>query len=100
IRVFHVTGVQTCALPILAVVSTKIASAVHLVLDEVGLKADVVAGGLFAGDKGLALTEHGVSVYVGDHVGDVAGARAAGATSVARAEERRVGKGCGGGGVA
>lgn len=66
-----------------AVVSTKIASAVHLVLDEVGLKADVVAGGLFAGDKGLALTEHGVSVYVGDHVGDVAGARAAGATSVA-----------------
>jgi uncharacterized protein len=66
-----------------AVVSTKVETAVRLVLDEVGLTADVVAGGLFAGAKGLALAEHGVSVYVGDHVGDVAGARAAGATSVA-----------------
>jgi uncharacterized protein len=66
-----------------AVVSTKVESAVRLVLDAVGLEADVVAGGLFAGDKGLALAEHGVSVYVGDHVGDVEGAHAAGATSVA-----------------
>ncbi len=66
-----------------AVVSAKVETAVRLVLDQVGLAADVVAGGLFAGDKGLALAEHGVSVYVGDHVGDVAGARAAGATSVA-----------------
>lgn len=66
-----------------AVVSAKVETAVRLVLDQVGLTADVVAGGLFAGDKGLALAEHGVSVYVGDHVGDVAGARAAGATSVA-----------------
>jgi uncharacterized protein len=66
-----------------AVVSTKVETAVRLVLDEVGLVADVVSGGLFAGDKGLALAEHGVSVYVGDHVGDVAGARAAEAASVA-----------------
>ncbi|HET8614641.1 MAG TPA: ATP-dependent sacrificial sulfur transferase LarE [Actinomycetales bacterium] len=66
-----------------AVVSTKVEPAVRLVLDAVGLEADVVAGGLFGGDKGLALAEHGVSVYVGDHVGDVAGARAAGAASVA-----------------
>jgi uncharacterized protein len=66
-----------------AVVSTKVETAVRLVLDEVGLTADIVSGGLFADDKGLALAEHGVSVYVGDHVGDVAGARAAGATSVA-----------------
>ena len=42
-----------------AVVSTKVESAVRLVLGEVGLTADVVSGGLFAGDKGLALTEHG-----------------------------------------
>lgn len=66
-----------------AVVSTKVETAVRLVLDEVGLTADLVSGGLFAGDKALALAEHGVSVYVGDHVGDVAGAKAAGATSVA-----------------
>lgn len=66
-----------------AVVSTKVEAAVRLVLDEVGLTPDVVSGGLFAGDKALALAEHGVSVYVGDHVGDVAGSRAARATSVA-----------------
>jgi uncharacterized protein len=66
-----------------AVVSTKVESAVRLVLQAVGLEADVVSGGLFADGKGLALTEHGVSVYVGDHVGDVAGARAAGSASVA-----------------
>jgi pyridinium-3,5-biscarboxylic acid mononucleotide sulfurtransferase len=65
------------------VVSTKVESAVRLVLDHVGLAADVVVGGLYGPDKGLALAEHGVSVYVGDHLGDVAGARAAGATSVA-----------------
>lgn len=66
-----------------AVVSTKVEPAVRLVLEAVGLEADVVVGGLFGGDKGLALAEHGVSVYVGDHAGDVAGARQAAATSVA-----------------
>jgi uncharacterized protein len=65
------------------VVSTKVEAAVRLVLDHVGLSAEVVVGGLYGPDKGLALAEHGVSVYVGDHLGDVAGARAAGAASVA-----------------
>jgi uncharacterized protein len=65
------------------VVSTKVESAVRLVLEHVGLQAEVVVGGLYGPDKGLALAEHGVSVYVGDHLGDVAGARAAGAASVA-----------------
>ncbi len=65
------------------VVSAKVESAVLLVLDEVGLAVDAVVGGLFAADKGSALTRHSVLIYVGDHVGDVEGARAAGATSVA-----------------
>jgi uncharacterized protein len=65
------------------VVSTKVESAVRLVLEHVGLAADVVVGDLYGPDKGLALADHAVSVYVGDHLGDVAGARAAGASSVA-----------------
>jgi pyridinium-3,5-biscarboxylic acid mononucleotide sulfurtransferase len=64
------------------VVSAKPESAVRLVLDHVGLEADVVVGSLFAADKGLALREHGVSVYAGDHPGDVVGALAAGACAV------------------
>lgn len=47
------------------------------------LPVDVVQGGLWAADKGIALREHGAGVYVGDHPGDVDAARAAGALSVA-----------------
>ena len=32
--------------------------------------------------KGEALQEHGATVYVGDHIGDILGARAAGAVAV------------------
>jgi uncharacterized protein len=64
------------------VVSAKLQSAVHLVLEHVGLQADVVVGDLFGHGKGAALLEHGVGVYVGDHTGDVRGALTAGATSV------------------
>ena len=64
------------------VVSAKFEPAVHAVLDRVGLAADVVVGELFAADKGRALAEHGVSVYVGDHPGDVAGGLAAGAVAI------------------
>ncbi|GAA4360300.1 ATP-dependent sacrificial sulfur transferase LarE [Angustibacter luteus] len=65
------------------VVSAKPEPAVRLVLEQVGLQADVVVGRLFAADKGIALREHGVSVYLGDHPGDVAGAHAADAVAVA-----------------
>jgi phosphoglycolate phosphatase len=66
------------------VVSAKIEPAVRSVLAHVGLdvpprNADVVAGDLFAERKGGALRAHGAEVYVGDHPGDVAAARAAGA---------------------
>lgn len=65
------------------VVSAKTQTAVHLVLEHVGLVADIAVGDLFAAAKATALREHGVSVYVGDHTGDVEGALAAGAASVA-----------------
>jgi pyridinium-3,5-biscarboxylic acid mononucleotide sulfurtransferase len=64
------------------VVSAKPETAIRLVLDHVGLEPDVVVGGLFAADKGPALAEHGVSVYAGDHPGDMSGAHAGGALAV------------------
>lgn len=64
------------------VVSAKLESAVRCVLDHVGLAPDVVVGRLFGADKGIALREHGVHVYCGDHPGDVEGAHAAGAVAV------------------
>lgn len=65
------------------VVSTKVEPAVRLVLAQVGLAVDGVAGGLFALAKAGALRAAGAAVFVGDHPGDVAAARAAGATAVA-----------------
>ncbi|NED95642.1 HAD family hydrolase [Phytoactinopolyspora alkaliphila] len=64
------------------VVSAKIASAVRLVLAHVGLTVDDVVGERFAETKGDALREHGAGVHVGDHPGDMIGARAAGAYAV------------------
>ncbi len=64
------------------VVSAKSEGAVHLVLERVGLTPDVVVGDLFGVEKAGALRAHGVSVYVGDHTGDVVGALSAGATPV------------------
>jgi uncharacterized protein len=52
-------------------------------VDHAGLPVDVVVGDLWGQGKGAALTEHSASVYVGDHVLDVAGAHAAGAVAVA-----------------
>lgn len=51
--------------------------------DHLGLDVDAVIGGLWGTGKAEALLQHGVCVYVGDHVLDVAGARAAGVHSVA-----------------
>ncbi|RPK89308.1 Phosphoglycolate phosphatase [Streptomyces sp. ADI98-12] len=65
------------------VVTAKYEEHARLHLDHLGLRADLVVGGLWAEAKGVALREQGASVYVGDHLGDVRGARAAGAFSVA-----------------
>ena len=61
------------------VVSAKFTPAVHRALDEAGLTelVDVVHGELFAEDKATALIAEGVSIYVGDHPGDMVAARVA-----------------------
>lgn len=51
-------------------------------LDELGFAVDAVIGELWSEAKAAALMEHRAAVYVGDHLGDMRGARAAGATAV------------------
>ncbi|MFJ5561478.1 HAD family hydrolase [Streptomyces sp. NPDC093250] len=65
------------------VVTAKYEPSAKLHLAHLGIEPDAVIGGLWAEQKALALREHEAAVYVGDHVGDVRGARAAGALSVA-----------------
>ncbi|SDT63263.1 phosphoglycolate phosphatase [Jiangella sp. DSM 45060] len=64
------------------VVSAKIESAVRAVLAHVGLPVDDVVGERYAESKGVALRERGADVYVGDHPGDMVGARTAGAYAI------------------
>ncbi|WP_285599241.1 HAD family hydrolase [Kineosporia sp. NBRC 101731] len=69
------------------VISAKSEPGVRSVLEAIGLldhphRPDLIAGGRFGTAKGELLVVEGASVYVGDHVGDVAAARFAGATSV------------------
>jgi phosphoglycolate phosphatase len=65
------------------VVTAKHTPNAELHLAHLGIAPDEIIGNLWAEAKGEALREHGASVYVGDHTGDVRGARAAGALSVA-----------------
>jgi phosphoglycolate phosphatase len=65
------------------VVTAKFAPNAQLHLDHLGLAADVLVGWHWGPKKGEALREHGASVYVGDHIADIHGARAAGALAVA-----------------
>ncbi|WLQ41563.1 HAD family hydrolase [Streptomyces laculatispora] len=64
------------------VVTAKHEPNAKLHLTHLGIEPDVLVGGLWAEAKAEALREHGAGVYVGDHTGDVRGARAAGALSV------------------
>jgi uncharacterized protein len=50
--------------------------------DHLGLDVDLVAGEVWGEGKAAVLRAEGAGIYVGDHVHDVAGARAAGALSV------------------
>ena len=52
-------------------------------LRHVGIVVDLVVGWRWGPAKGETLREHGATVYVGDHIADVDGARLAGAVSVA-----------------
>jgi phosphoglycolate phosphatase len=64
------------------VVTAKYEPNAHVHLKHLRLEPDAVVGDLWAERKALALREHGAGVYVGDHEGDVRGARAADALSV------------------
>ncbi|GAB2870970.1 HAD family hydrolase [Streptomyces deserti] len=65
------------------VVTAKYEPNAKLHLAHLGIEPDAVIGDLWAEQKAEALREHDAGVYVGDHVGDVRGARIAGALSVA-----------------
>ncbi|KOX21131.1 haloacid dehalogenase [Streptomyces sp. NRRL F-6491] len=65
------------------VVTAKNGPHAELHFAHLGIEPDAVVGGLWAEGKAEALRAHGARVYVGDHTGDVRGAAAAGALSVA-----------------
>ncbi|KJK54980.1 HAD family hydrolase, partial [Saccharothrix sp. ST-888] len=65
-----------------AVITGKYEPNARLQLDYIGLVPDILVGGTWAESKGEALREHGAAVYVGDHLGDIRGARAADAVAV------------------
>ncbi|MFI9546893.1 HAD family hydrolase [Streptomyces sp. NPDC052016] len=64
------------------VVTAKWEPNAKLHLEHLGIEADAVIGNLWAEQKAAALREHGAGVYVGDHVGDIRGARSAGTLAV------------------
>ncbi|MFI9204866.1 HAD family hydrolase [Streptomyces sp. NPDC053048] len=65
------------------VVTAKNPRNARLHLEHLDIRPDELIGDLWAEAKAGALREHGASVYVGDHIGDVRGARRAGALAVA-----------------
>jgi pyridinium-3,5-biscarboxylic acid mononucleotide sulfurtransferase len=64
-------------------VTAKLEAHARSHVDRLGLDIDEVVGDRWGHDKGRALADHGATVYVGDHVHDIAGARAADAVAVA-----------------
>ncbi|WP_245721942.1 HAD family hydrolase [Nocardia crassostreae] len=65
------------------VITAKNGPQAQLHVDHLGLAVDDLVGGVWAEEKGTVLREHGASIFVGDHLGDVRGAKAAGAFAVA-----------------
>ena len=55
-------------------------AALHL--SHLGMTADALAGDRFAEGKAAAIKEYGVRWFVGDHVGDMVAATAAGITGI------------------
>ncbi|WP_235948449.1 HAD family hydrolase, partial [Candidatus Frankia alpina] len=64
------------------VVTAKSTALAEASLERIGIAADAVEGALFARTKGAALRTHQVDIFVGDHVGDMIGAREGGALAV------------------
>jgi phosphoglycolate phosphatase len=65
------------------VVTAKMHALAVATLEHVGIVADHVVGWRWGPAKGETLRAYGATAYVGDHVADVDGARAAGAVAVA-----------------
>ncbi|MEU6970458.1 haloacid dehalogenase-like hydrolase [Kitasatospora aureofaciens] len=65
------------------VVTGKFEPNARLNLAALDIKVDDVFGSVFADRKGSVLREQGAGVYVGDHLGDITGARTGGALAVA-----------------
>jgi phosphoglycolate phosphatase len=65
------------------VITSKIGWLARLHLEHLGLTVDELAGDRFAEGKADAIREFGVTTYVGDHVADMAAARAARVPGVA-----------------
>ncbi|GAB3507360.1 phosphoglycolate phosphatase [Amycolatopsis cihanbeyliensis] len=64
------------------VVTGKYGPNAALHLRALGLEVGMLVGELWSAEKARALIEHGALAYVGDHVGDVRGALAAGVVAV------------------
>ncbi len=64
------------------VVTGKHGPLAQLHIDELGWRIDHLAGDLWSASKASALRDQHANVYVGDHVGDMRGARAAGVLAV------------------
>ncbi|WP_042403851.1 HAD family hydrolase [Streptacidiphilus carbonis] len=64
------------------VVTGKHTPNAKLNLDALGLAVDGLYGSVFGPDKGTVLREESATVYVGDHLADILGARAADALAV------------------
>ncbi|MFE0023049.1 HAD family hydrolase [Amycolatopsis sp. NPDC059021] len=75
LRAVHAVGGRTL------VVTGKYAPNAKLHIDALGLEVDELVGELWSTGKAEALKEHEARVYVGDHIGDILGARAAGAVA-------------------
>ncbi len=65
------------------VVTAKFGPTAQLHLDALGIEVDAVVGDLWSSAKAVALRDLGAEIYVGDHLGDITGARAADALAVA-----------------
>ncbi|WP_433873576.1 HAD family hydrolase [Saccharopolyspora sp. CA-218241] len=65
------------------VVTGKYEPNAALHLQACGWTVDRLAGDVFAAGKGVVLREEGAGIYVGDHYGDIAAAKAADALAVA-----------------
>ncbi|MEV0702464.1 HAD hydrolase-like protein [Saccharopolyspora sp. NPDC050389] len=64
------------------VITGKYEANAALHLKAFGWEVDRLAGDVFAAAKGEVLREEGATIYVGDHLGDVVGAKTAGAVAV------------------